>query len=261
MDDPRAPRRRARRTAVALAATGAALVAAGAAAGPAAAARHAPCPTTGTTLARTSAPNLRVYRQGTALKACLRRPGTRRTVRTLGSWTAGARVAAGAGTVAWTTPRPATGGPVDGLTTEDVRSGRRWLRTVRAVPAASLTAPADDDRVLALVTDARATAWVTARGVVAAALRALPEDPATLYGAGLPGTEPFHVGRRFALGDAGPAAAPAVARDLRLAVGGDGDECGGVDDYQVRIPAFADRPETIFRYASVSWARTTGPCG
>lgn len=249
------------RTAVALVATGAALASA-LAAGPASAARHAPCPTTGTTLARVGAPNLRVYRQGTTMKACLRKPGTRRTVRTLGPWVAGTRVAAGGGAVAWTVPRPAEGGgTVDGLSTEDVRTGRRWLKTVRATPATSATTPAADDRVLALLTDGRAAAWVTARGVIAAAVRALPEEPATLYGAGLPGTEPFRVGRRFALGDAGSDAAATVAAGLRLTVGGEGDECGGTDEYQARIPAFGDRPETIFRYASQSWARTTGPCG
>jgi hypothetical protein len=261
MDRTRTPRTRTTRTTVALVATGATLASA-LAAGPATAARHAPCPTTGTTLARVTAPNLRVYRQGTALKACLRKPGTRRTVRTLGPWVAGTRVAAGGGAVAWTTPRPAPGGgTVDGLATEDVRTGRRWLKTVRAVPATSATTPAADDRVLGLLTDGRATAWVTARGVVAAALRALPEEPTTLYGEGLPGTEPFHVGRRFALGDAGPEAAPAVAAGLRLATGGDGDECGGTIDFQVRVPAFGGRPETIFRYASESYERTTGPCG
>jgi hypothetical protein len=164
--------------------------------------------------------------------------------------------------VAWTTPRPAEGGgTVDGLTAQDVRTGRRWLQTVRAAPATSPTAPAADDRVLALRTDGRAAAWVTERGVVAAALRALPEESATLYGEGLPGTEPFHVGRRFALGDAGPVEAAAVAAGLRLTVGGDGDECGGTAEYQARIPAFGGRPETIFRYASESYERTTGPCG
>lgn len=255
------PRAGSLRAAAALAATGAVL-AATLAASPASAARHAPCPTAGTTLARVSAPNLRVYRQGTTMKACLRKPGTRRTVRTLGPWVAGTRVAAGGGAVAWTVPRPADGGgTVDGLTTADVRTGRRWLQTVRAAPATSATTPAADDRVLTLLTDGRATAWVTARGVIAAAIRALPEEPATLYGAGLPGTEPFRVGRRFALGDAGPVAATAVAKGLTLTVGGEGDECGGTDEYQARIPAFGDRPETIFRYASVDWARTTGPCG
>jgi hypothetical protein len=260
MHPTRRPRPRAALASVALVAAAAGITS-GAAAGPAAAARHAPCPTGGTTLARATAPNLRVYRQGTVLRACVRRPGTRRTVRTLGRWVAGTRVAADEGTVAWTTPRPAQDGTVDGLTAEDVRTGRRWLKTVRAVPASSTTVPAADDRVLALVTSARATAWVTERGAVAAALRSVPEEPTTIYGAGMPGTEPFHVGRRFSLGDAGPAAAPTVAAGLRLTVGGEGDECGGTDEYQVRIPAFGTRPEAIFRFASEDWASDTGPCG
>lgn len=249
------------RTSVLTLALGAALLA-GPGVGSAAAAKHTPCPTAGTTVVKDASPNVRVYRSGATLKACLRRPGQRRYVRTLGPWSSATQVAVDAGNVAWTTRRTRPDlGPVDDVATVDVRSGRRWLSTVRAAPATDAGAPASDDRVLRLLTDDRATAWVTARGVVATAVRTFDEETSTLYGEGLPGSVPFHVGRRFVLGVATPAEAPAVAKGLALFVGGEGDECGGTNEYQVRVPAFGTRPSTIFVYASESYEKTTGPCG
>jgi hypothetical protein len=242
-------------------AVGAALLA-GPATGTAAAAKHTPCPTTGTTVVKDTNPNVRVYRTGGTLKACLRRPGQRRYVRTLGPWSSATQVAVDEGNVAWTTRRPSEGvGPVDALATVDVRTGGRWLSTVRAAPATDAATPAKDDRVLRLITDDKATAWVTAGGVVAAAVRKVDTESTTLYGEGLPGSVPFHVGRRFALGVAPPAEAPAVAKGLAFSVGGDGDECGGTNDFQVRIPAFGGRPDTIFIYASEDYTSTSGACG
>lgn len=234
---------------VPLAALGATVLAAAAAA-PAQAAKHTPCPTAGKTIAKDVGPNLRVWREGTTLKACSREPGKRRHVRTLGAWSSTTKVATGDGAVAWTTSRPSDAGPVDAIATTDVRSGKRWLSTKRAAVARSATVPASDDRVLKLLTSGYGTAWVTARGVVGAAVRTFDDESSTYYGAGVPGTEPFRVGRRFALGDAGPAAAAAVAKGLRLDIGGEGDECGGTAAYEVEVPAFADRPPMTFWYAS-----------
>lgn len=227
---------------------------AGPATGTAAAAKHTPCPTTGTTLAKDVSPNLRVWREGTTLKACTRRAGGRRYVRTLGVWSTDTRIATGTGTVAWTTRGQTDGGElVDAVTTADVRTGKRWLKTVRAIPAAGSSTPAADDRVLRLVTSDTATAWVTARGVVAAAVAALDDEPTSLFGEGRPSVEPFHVGCRFVLGDAGPADAASVAKRLRLTVGGDGDECGGVDEFRVAVPSFGTQPDLVFVYLTRDW--------
>jgi hypothetical protein len=232
---------------------------AGPLAGSASAARHAPCPTSGTTIAKGTAPNVRVWRQGSTLKACTRKPGQRRYVRTLGSWSSATKVAVGEGNVAWTTSRATIDGDVDTVRTVDVRTGARWVGASHAAPAPDATTPATDDRVLRLLVDRRVTTWVTARGPIAAVVRKL--DPATtLYGDGLPGSVPFHVGRTFALGDAGPAQAPAVAKGLAFGTGGDGDECGGTNDYQVRIPAFGTRPATIFLYASEDYTSDAEYC-
>lgn len=246
------PIRTATRVLPLAAALGAVLLA-GPAAGTAAAVKHTPCPTSGTTLAKDVSPNLRVWREGTTLKACTRRAGQRRYLRTLGTWSTDTRIATGAGTVAWTTARSTDAGTVDGITTQDVRTGRRWLRTIRAIPAAAADVPAADDRVLRLVTDDMATAWVTARGVIGAAVATYDDEATTMYGAGVPGTVPFHVGRRFVLGDAGPADAASVAARLKLTVGGDGDECGGTDDFQVAVPSYGTRPDLVFVYRSRDW--------
>ncbi|MDO9408413.1 hypothetical protein [Patulibacter sp.] len=238
-----------------LAAVGTAVLLLGPATGTAAAAKHAPCPTTGTTLVKATGPNVRVWREGATLKACTRKAGQRRYLRTLGSWSTATKVAVGGTSVAWTTPTGTAEAPTDRLATRDVRTGRTWLSTVRAVPAASASTPAADDVVLRLLTDGRVTTWVTGRGVVAAAVRTYDDEATTMYGEGHPGTVPFHVGRRFVLGDAGPAQAASVASRLELSVGGDGDECGGTDDYRVTVPAFGDRQQLWFVYASESYER------
>jgi hypothetical protein len=215
----------------------------------AAKARHTPCPTTGTTILKAPSPNLRVWHEGATLRACTRVPGKRRYLRTLGTWSAATQVAAGAGDVAWSTRRSTPAGPVDDLRTTDVRTGASWLKTTTAAVAPDAATPASADRVLRLVTDDTATAWVTARGVVGATVRKLDADqPGTLYGDGLPGTTPYRSGRTFFLGDAGPAAAPAVAAGLALDQTSEGDECGGTTDHRVKIPAFGTRPATVFSY-------------
>lgn len=245
---PRTRRRPLLRLLPAAAALGGLLLA-GPATGTAAAA-PVPCPTVGTTVAKDASPNLRVYRQGAMLKACVRSTGKRRTVRTLGVWTSGTTVATGAGTVAWTsTGRSDEHGLVDAIATVDVRSGRRWFRTDRAALSPDVATPAADDRVLRLVTDSRATAWVTSRGLVGVAVRRLDRGAMQEWGRG---PEPYRVGRRYFLGDAGVAGAAAVAHGLALRVGGERDDCGGTDVFSVDVPAFGATPARSFVYAAAS---------
>lgn len=245
---PRTPRRPLARLLPAAAVAGALLLV-GPAAGVAATAPGS-CPTAGTTVARDSAPGLRVYRQGTMLKACVRPAGKRRVVRTLGVWTSGTKVATGAGTVAWTsTGQSDLHGLVDAIAAVDVRSGRRWFRTDRAALSPDVATPAADDRVLRLITNERATAWVTSRGLVGVALRRVDHAAMEEWGAT---PEPYHVGRRYFLGDAGASDAPAVARGLAFRVGGERDDCGGTDVFSVDVPAFGATPARSFVYAAAS---------
>lgn len=242
------------------AALGAALLA-GPGADVASAAKHTPCPTGGKTIATATGPNLRVWREGTTMKACTRNPGQRRYVRTLGPWSSSTKVDVEEGNVAWTTTSQSDEhGLVDAITTEDVRTGSTWLKTLHAAPAIDATTPASDDRVLSLITDSRATAWVTSRGVIATAVRKIDTEAATLYGEGMPGVVPFHVGKTYVLGVAGPGDAAVVAKNLGLTTGGDGDECGGVTDYQVHVPAFGTRKVSTFVYASEDWTNPADYC-
>ncbi|WP_210491507.1 hypothetical protein [Patulibacter sp. SYSU D01012] len=198
----------------------------------------AACPAAGATVARDRHPAVRVFRRAGTLRACLSAPGSPARLRTLGAWAPGTRVAVEAGTVAWTTPRAAG----DGVTTIDLRTGRRWAQLRRAVPATA-TAPAADDRVLALVTDDALTGWVTAGGVVAAALRHVDadDDPS------LDGTPAAAVRRRYVLRRADAAAAPALAAGLELTVGGETDDCGGEVVRALTFPAAT--PPALSRFA------------
>ncbi len=232
-----------RRTLPLAAALGAALLAGPAVGTAGAAAKHAPCPTAGRTLAKDVGPNLRVWRQGSTLKACTRVPGHARRVRTLGPWTSATKIATGSGTVAWTRATSSGGVPADAVSALDVPTGKRWLSTTKAA-VATAGVPASPDRVLRLVTDGVGTGWVTARGVVALAVRKVDAEATGPLPAGV-----FLVDRRYFLGDAGPAEAAAVAKDIDLRVGGEHDDCGGTDVLSLGIPAFGARPESAFVYA------------
>ncbi|MEV4422590.1 hypothetical protein AB0L40_21820 [Patulibacter sp. NPDC049589] len=241
------PLRRSLSRALPLAAVAGALLLAGPATGSASAAtKHAPCPTTGKTLAKDVFPNVRVWRQGTTLKACTREPGQRRYVRTLGVWTSGTKIAIGDGNVAWTSTGQTDGGElVDAIATVDVRKGKRWFSTARAALTPDAATPLTDDRVLRLITTYTGTAWVTARGVVNLAARRLDPDAVADDGGTPP---PFHQGSRFFLGDAGPSGAAAAAKGIRLTVGGEHDDCGGSDEFKVLVPAIGGQPELGFVY-------------
>jgi hypothetical protein len=213
----------------------------------AAAARHAPSPRTGTTLLRTgpaSSPGLRAYRAGSTLKACVRRSGERRLVRTLGAWTPATKVVLGGATLAWTTRSTAPDGTAsDTIRAVSIADLRRTLTVTRTAVATGTATPAAKDTVVRLLTDGLATVWVTTGGRLAAAV-ALPEH----VPAPDPGPGPFHAGPFYALGDVAPEDAPSLAAGLRLVDDSETDECGGTLDRYLSIPAVGDRPQGQFRY-------------
>jgi hypothetical protein len=233
-----------RRTLPLAALLGAALLAGPAAGSAGAATKHAPCPTTGKTLAKDVGPNLRVWRQGSTLKACSRVPGRARHLRTLGPWTSATKVATGSGTVAWTTRTTTDGVAADAVRALDVPTGKRWLSAPQAAVASSASTPASTDRVLRLVTDGVGTGWVTSRGIIGLGVRKVDADATDPLPAGA-----FLSGRTYFLGDAGPAEAADVAQGIELRVGGEHDDCGGTDVLSIGIPAYGSRPESAFVYA------------
>lgn len=217
----------------------------GAAPAGAATARHAPCPTTGTTLYRTGkgvVPGLRVYRVGGALRSCTRTPGKRLRIRALGPWTSATKVAVGGALLTWTTR---TTGP-DGSAADTIRStytatGERGFTIANAAVATSATTPATKDTVVGLQTDGLGTAWVTSQGRLGLRV-ALPElvpaeDP-----------QPFRDGATYALRDVGPGQASALAAQLSLVDDSETDPCGGVFSHALRIGAVAGAPASSFTY-------------
>ncbi|MDO9407597.1 hypothetical protein [Patulibacter sp.] len=230
-------------------ATTVAVLAATAVPAPAAAkTRHAPCPTAGTTLYRSSKYDLvglRVYRVGTALRSCTRSTGKRRRIRSLGVWTPATKVAVGGGFLAWTTRGTAADGTAaDTVRTTNVPTGRRALTVTRTAVATGPTIPATPDTVVALQTDGLATAWVTTGGRLAVAV-ALPKL--------VPPTEPdenpvFHDGAIYAVRDVGAALAPALAKGITFVDASETDDCGGTISRILRIPAVGDAPAGVFEY-------------
>lgn len=208
--------------------------------------RHAPCPTAGKTIAKDVGPNVRVWRQGSKLLACTRQAGHKRSLRTLGVWTTGTKVAIGDGDVAFTTTgRSDEHGLVDATAAVDVKSGKRWFASARAALTPDAAQPLTDDRVLRLVVNETATEWVTSRGVVNLAVRTFDAKDEFV-----PETLPFHVGSRFFLGDAGAAGAAAAARDIALTFGGESDDCGGTDIFKAVVPAIGTAERSFFAYGS-----------
>lgn len=233
-----------------LVAAGVALLVAGSGAAPASAAkRHAPCPTTGTTLYRAgkyASPGLRVYRVGTALRSCTRNPGQRRRIRSLGAWTPATKVVVGGGTLVWTTRRTAPDGTAaDTIREVAITGGRRTLTVTKTAVATSPTSPATPDTVVGLETDGFATAWVTSRGRLAAAVslpRSVPEpDPED-------GPPPYREGSIYAIADIGPAQASALAKGFRLLDDSETDDCGGTLSRRLLFPAVEGFPAGQFAY-------------
>ncbi|WP_026912735.1 hypothetical protein [Patulibacter minatonensis] len=231
-----------------IAATVGAVLLAGPAVGSASAkAKHTPCPTVGKTVAKGYGPNVRVWREGTTLKACSRSPGQKRYVRTLGVWTSGTKVVVDEGSVAYTTTSQSDEhGVVDAIDVYDVKAGKRWFSTTHTAIVPDTSAPTTDDRVLKLVLNHSGVAWVTSRGVVNLGARKLDPNDEFLDVPSLP----FRVGRQIFLGDAGVAGAAGVAKGLSLSYGGESDDCGGVQTYEVNVPAFGTSAATHLTYGS-----------
>ncbi len=188
------------------------------------------CPAHGGTLA--TAPLGRVWHHTGSLYGCTTVYGTApRTVR-LGPWTAGTKVAFDGVGVAWTVRRTAGGATVDRAWAASAQTGRRWLLGTPLVPASS-AAPAREGRAQRILLTDAGVAWVTRASDVVLALHE-PSDTPTAIGT-LPGSlQPARllllVGSWPAL-DAARLAASAVLEELP----GDGDECGGANDYRLTV--------------------------
>jgi hypothetical protein len=218
-----------RPTALALAA--AALLAA-AAAPQAASAKAAPaCPAKKGTLAHDSYG--RVWHAGSSLYACTTVYGRAPRARRVGPYRPGIKVAWDGSHVVWSVPHQVGGKVVgDRLYAADGQDGRRWLLGPRAIPA-SASGPAREARVQRVFGWGATAAWVTKDGAVVFALRSPEDDPVAV------GTLPMAptAAQHLTLVGAWPGANPTeLGRTVKLdASGGDGDECGGSEDYRLTL--------------------------
>lgn len=226
----------------------AAAVAAGLAA-PASAAksRHAPCPTTGTTLLKNTSSSLlgwRVSRVGATMRLCTRVPGRRRHVVSLGPWTPATRLSDGYSEIAWTTRTTAVDGTTsDTIRTVELATRKRRLTIANAAVAPNATTPATKDTVLRLVADSLAIAWVTSGGRLAVHVDrpALVPTPET-------GPPPFRTGSLYAVTDVGRANAAALAAGVQVLDDSESDPCGGIFSRYLAYPAAGPFPAGQFRF-------------
>ncbi len=188
------------------------------------------CPAHRGTLA--TAPQGRVWHHAGSLYGCTTVYGVRPHTVRLGPWTSGTRVAFDGVGVAWTVRRTVGGRIADRAWAASTQTGRRWLLGTPLVPASGAT-PAHEGRIQRLLLTDAGVAWVTRTSDVVLALHE-PSDTPTAIGT-LPGA--LQPGRLLLLVGSWPAvpAAPLAASAALEELPGDGDECGGANDYRLTV--------------------------
>ena len=190
------------------------------------------CPARAHTLVK--APNGRVWHAGSSLYACSTAYGVRPRSFRLGPWARGARVAFDGVWAAWTTPhRIASGDIVDRGWAASALTGRRWLSGTPLVPASGPGAPRREARAAWITVTDEGAAWITRTSDVVLALHHPDDTPSpigTLPAPLLPAGNQLLVGSWPAV----PAAQLAASAKLEE-LPGDGDECGGANDYRLTV--------------------------
>jgi hypothetical protein len=190
-----------------------------------------PCPAKKGTLAKDS--RGRVWHQGASLYACTTVYGRAPRAVRLGPWKAGTKVAWDGSHAVFSVPLTRGGRVVgDRIYAADAQDGRRWLLGTRAVPKTATTA-AREARVQRVFAWGATAAWVTKDGAVVFALRS-PEDTPSAEGA-LPAA-PVADGKLTLVGTWSGVGPTDLGRTVKIdASGGDGDECGGSEEYRLTL--------------------------
>jgi hypothetical protein len=199
--------------------------------GAAQAGRSAGCPAQRGTLAHDGFG--RVWHQGASLYGCTTVYGRRPRSRRLGPWRPGAKVAWDGSDAVWSVPLTRGGEVVgDRVYAADAQDGTRWLLGARALPAAA-TAGAGEARVQRVFAHGATAAWVTTGGAVVFALRSPEDDPAA---EGALGATPVADGHLTLVGTWTGRSPTDLGRTLAIdSAGGDGDECGGSEEYRLTV--------------------------
>lgn len=189
------------------------------------------CPPKKGTLAKDS--RGRVWHQGASLYACTTVYGRAPRAVRLGPWKTGTKVAWDGSDAVFSVPLTRNGKVVgDRVYAADAQDGRRWLLGTRAVPKTTTTA-AREARVQRVFTWGATAAWVTKDGAVVFALRS-PEDAPAAEGA-LPAA-PVADGQLALVGTWTTTSPTDLGRTVKIgSSGGDGDECGGSEEYRLTL--------------------------
>jgi hypothetical protein len=189
------------------------------------------CPAKKSTLAKDS--RGRVWHQGASLYGCTTVYGRApRSVR-LGPWKAGTKVAWDGSHAVFSVPLTRGGKVVgDRIYAADAQDGRRWLLGTRAMPKTATTA-AREARVQRVFAWGATAGWVTKDGAVVFALRS-PEDTPTAEG--VLAAAPIADGKLTLVGTWADVSPTDLGRTVKIdASGGDGDECGGSEEYRLTL--------------------------
>jgi hypothetical protein len=200
------------------------------------------CPAKLHTLAKTS--QGRVWQANGSLYGCTTVYGRKPTTRRLGPWRTGGKVAWEGSDAVWSVPLTRSGKVVgDRIYAADAEDGSRWLLGARALPAAE----ARTQRLFAWGTTG---GWVTKDGSVVFAQRSPQEAPKAI---GTLPAPPAAVGKLVLVGRWTSATPTDLGRTVKIDTTpgvGDGDECGGADEY--RLTLAPDGPGGSER-VGVSW--------
>ncbi len=159
----------------------------------------------------------------------------------LGPWAPGTRAAFDGVNAAWTVPhRLASGAVADRAWAAQTQTGRRWLLGTPLVPPVGTTTPRREARVAWITVTDAGVAWITRTSDVVLALHE-PSDTPTAIGT-LPA--PLQPAKKLLLVGSWPAVPAAqLAASAKLEeLPGDGDECGGANDYRLTVQPGAGGP-------------------
>jgi hypothetical protein len=173
----------------------------------------------------------RVWHSGHSLFSCTTVYGHKPKTRRLGPWAVNARVAFDGVHAAWTVPLVREGVRSDRAWAANADDGRRWLLGSRLLPSSS--GPGQEARIQKILVDDEAAAWVTRGGEVVLAVRDPQDDPAPVgvLPAPLESQDKLLLVGTWTTPDAKTLAATARLEELD----GDGDECGGVNPYELTV--------------------------
>jgi hypothetical protein len=205
------------------------------------------CPARANTLAKT---NLgRVWHAKGSLYACTTVYGRKPNAKRLGPWKTGGKVAWDGSDAVWSVPLSKNGKVVgDRVYAADAEDGSRWLLGARA----GISAEARTQRMFAWGTTG---GWVTKDGSVVFAQRS-PQQAPTAIGA-LPAA-PTASGKLVLVGRWTSATPTDLGRTVKIDVtpdSGDGDECGGAEEYRLTLVPDASTGDRVGVAWWGSWER------